>query len=379
MKVLFVKSESHTARTGGGVTHTRGILSLFEMATGTTIDQLALPLPLKGWSQSARRLRAFAFSIGSRLPSKAHYLIGAGSRESLRAALARIAPDVVIFNTSDLLPLAQEVDRHTPCILASQNVETRIIERQAARLRVPRLLRTLLDKDVEKTRRMEVDGAGQMALVLAISSDDACWYKNNSAVPTVAVIPSTFNYKRYSGPRPPVVRPLRIGYLAKMGWWPNRQGAEAFLTSVLPALPSNAVESHFFGPGSETYAGRHPTLRAHGFVESLDTVWSSINFSICPILDGSGINVKLVESLYNRVPVLATPHAVRGLPNIDDPALAVVPLADWPDFIRSERAEELARASVQAKTAELFSAQHACRYLQSLLRQLVTNSMRDSG
>ena len=88
MKILFVTSQAHVEGTGGGVTHTRGFLSLLRMIGGATTERLVLPLPLPQLRSSARRVRAFALSLGSSLPNKAHYLLGSSAKHRFIAALA---------------------------------------------------------------------------------------------------------------------------------------------------------------------------------------------------------------------------------------------------------------------------------------------------
>jgi len=366
MRVLFITSQAQLMGTGGGITHTRGILSLLEMIDGAEVSLLALPLPLKSVPHAGRQIRALAKSLGSGYPSKTHYLLNARARHRIRAAFATEAIDIVIFNGADLLALIDQVPPEIHCVLISHNVETNIISGQVAAFGSPTLLRRILTRDIEKTRRMEENGARRMDSVVAISHEDARWYERLSPDMRVCVISGTFAYEPYQGARPPAARPLQVAYLAKMSWWPNRQGADWFVSSILPSLPIGTVEAHFYGPGSEAFDGQHPALRGHGFVESLHTVWRSTSFTVCPILDGSGINVKLIESLYNRVPVLATPHACRGLPPIDDPAIAIVPPDEWPAFLRSEQAIALAAATVRPETANQFSAHHGVERLKAI-------------
>lgn len=370
MRILFVTSETHLNGTGGGVTHTRNMLSMIEMIDGVTVDRLVLPLPCATAPRGFRRARALARSAFSGTPGKTHYLLDRRAFRRFRAALEGAEFDAVVLNGADLLPLADRPNAGTPCVLVSHNVETEIIRGQVAGLRAPAALRRLLRREVEKTRRMEIDGARRMALVIAISRQDALWYRRLAPETRVIAVSGAFAPGPYRGPRPPVARPLQVAYLAKMSWWPNRQGAEWLVASVLPALPAGEVEAQFFGPGSESFDGRAPTLRGRGFVENLDTVWSSAHFTLCPILAGSGINIKLAESLYNGVPVLATPHACRGLPPIDDPALAVVPPQEWAAFLRSERALALASARVRAETVETFAAERQAALLAPVLMDL---------
>jgi len=50
-----------------------------------------------------------------------------------------------------------------------------------------------------------------------------------------------------------------------------------------------------------------------GYVPDIQIFWSSIDVFVAPIMSGAGVNVKICESLANGVPVVASPHAVRGL------------------------------------------------------------------
>jgi hypothetical protein len=275
--------------------------------------------------------------------------------------------DVVVLNGADLLPLAEVLPNHTKIILVTHNVESDIIEGQVARLRLPAAVKRALGAEVDKTRRMEIAGAASVSAIVAISEEDARWYRDQVPGTPVLTLSGVFDYPPFQGPRPPVSPRLKLGYLAKMSWWPNREGAEWFLGSVLPELDEREVEAHFFGPGSEAFAGRHPALHAHGFVDSLESVWCETGIAICPILGGSGLNIKLVEALYNGIPVLATPRACRGLPPLDDPALAIVEPEDWAAYLRSPRARELAAATVKPETRRTFAADAQARRLADAL------------
>jgi hypothetical protein len=323
-------------------------------------------------SPAARRWRALSMSLLSPLPTKAYYSIDARGRSRLRRALAELRPHVVVLNHGDIVSFADEIPRDTGIILVSHNVESEIIRGKFAAMRVPAPARRILDRDIRKTRMMEEAGAARVRFVMAVSQSDAEWYRALSPDIEVAVVSGAFSYEPYRGRRQPVRRPLAVGYLAKLTWWPNREGADWFLSSVLSKLSPESLVAHYFGPGTEDYQGRHAMLRAHGFVESLDAMWSAVNFSVCPILNGSGVNIKLIEALYNGIPVLATPHAVRGLPEFDDGAIAVVPPEEWVDFLQSDRALCLAAATVKPETREHFAIGEGASRCRRLLERAAT-------
>jgi hypothetical protein len=93
---------------------------------------------------------------------------------------------------------------------------------------------------------------------------------------------------------------------------------------------------------------------------------------ICPILHGGGVSIKVAESLYNGIPVLATPLAARGLELPDDPSIAIRESAqEWASFLSSARPEDLRQRRVPAAISDLFTgAAHAdgvYRFLNEVL------------
>jgi hypothetical protein len=94
----------------------------------------------------------------------------------------------------------------------------------------------------------------------------------------------------------------------------------------------------------------------HGVVEDIEEVWATCDFLICPTFATGGVCVKLAEAVYNRMPVLATRHAARGLALDDDAALVFLDGAgEWIEFLNSTAAIRLADRQVAEKTAATFA------------------------
>jgi hypothetical protein len=309
-----------------------------------------------------------ARGLTSRIPGKSHYQMDARGRALVREAVRRSSFDLMILNGADLLPLLDLLPRGVGRVLLSHNIETDVLRRQIDGL-APGWLRRLLGPEIDKIRRVEAAGAREVDLILAISEANARWYRERAPHCPVEVLPTPFAEPPYQGPRPTPSRPLKLAYIAKMSWGPNRAGGERLVRDVLPALPEGAAEIHFYGPGTEAFAGRHPALRGHGVIDTLDQVWRDAHFSLCPVENGSGLNIKLVESLYNGMPALSSTDAAAGLGPIAEPAVVALPLADWSGFLASERADALAAVTVPPPVVAAFSAASHIDRLARLLGQ----------
>jgi hypothetical protein len=112
-------------------------------------------------------------------------------------------------------------------------------------------------------------------------------------------------------------------------------------------------------------------VRAHGFVDDPRDAFSACDIMIAPIIDGAGIKVKVAEALYNGVPVVATPFAVKGLPTGSSTAVRVCDTApEWIAFLSSGEAICHAGRTVDAYLQEAFSLPTAAGLLRDFLNPM---------
>jgi len=85
------------------------------------------------------------------------------------------------------------------------------------------------------------------------------------------------------------------------------------LGEVLPNFKDD-FRIHVFGPIcgilKESNSGR---FVLHGVVDDLREVYDSAKITICPMLSGTGVKIKVLESLSNNLPVVTNTRGVDGL------------------------------------------------------------------
>jgi glycosyltransferase involved in cell wall biosynthesis len=95
----------------------------------------------------------------------------------------------------------------------------------------------------------------------------------------------------------------------------NRDGMVWFMENVVPNLKKQyrikivgRVNEHL-----EAYSGKYENIEFVEYAESLDDLYRSSKISICPLQGGTGLKIKVVESLAYGVPVVTTKYGVVGM------------------------------------------------------------------
>ncbi|MCZ8100873.1 MAG: glycosyltransferase family 4 protein [Burkholderiales bacterium] len=195
--------------------------------------------------------------------------------------------------------------------------------------------------------RFESAAMKSVDAVVAISSNDADQFRKMAGV-EAHVVPVVATISRSERPRPDGPR---FCYVGNLRWRPNAEGLTWFCQQVWPAirrrmpdatfeiagigLPSNAqgkpvVPDSWMVPGVETV----------GFLDDLEPLYARSVAVLAPVLGGSGVRIKLLESFSAGMPVVTTPDGAAGLPLSHDDQLLIA--SDPSSF--AEQAERLARS-----------------------------------
>lgn len=114
-----------------------------------------------------------------------------------------------------------------------------------------------------------------------------------------------------------VQSPPRILFVGMLGWPPNEDAVEWFVSRVLPIIIKKLphVEFHIVGRPFAPLMRlmRHaPNITYHGFQKSLLPLLKSAGVFVLPFRMGGGIKLKALTAFAHGVPVVSTPMGVRG-------------------------------------------------------------------
>jgi hypothetical protein len=373
LRILMPSIVDHTTDCNGASTVTRGLVKMLASAPlSAQVESVPVKNPPPRWRQVVRAA-SFIRAAASSLPAKASYVYSQHFRRSITDRLRHNHFQLVIINGGDLLWLLKFLPPSVPRIVIAHNIEHQLFESQIRSLRrAPRLLRRFLDHDCRRFQQFEMHGLCQAQNVLFLSHEDAAFGKENYPELNILVVPPVFDYSVKDRSRCPG-EVLEIGFVANMGWWPNQESFHWVRESILPSVTTK-MRLHLFGEYSER-APDHPCVVKHGMVADLDRIWSECDFVICPVLSGGGVSVKFVEAVYNRIPLLATHHAARGLCLDHDPAIVLLDhQEEWVAFFNSSAARALAAKRISAKVASTFAMENHAKALQMFVQGVLFGS-----
>jgi hypothetical protein len=375
-RILFITALDPEAVLGGSGTATRSIVE--NLRTSPIDADLIVRCIHEQPPTLPRRVRqivAVLRSLLSPLPSKSLFDLPFGALRRITSEMTTRKTDLIVFNGVASYPFVAHRLPHQDALIIMHNAEGALYRAQTAKVRRSPIIGRFFRQDLEKLCRLEQYALTAVPRVICLSSEDAVKATEVAPCSNLLVLPTSFSYPPYE-PKVQRVpqRPLTLAFLAKYHWWPNTEAVEWLAQNVLDKLAPGSVRVHLYGPGAEKFQQRHPLIIAKGPVAHLSQIWAESDLFICPMVSGSGINIKFIEALYNRQPILATSFTQRGLEPVNDPAVRFLDDPDdWAVFLSSDDAIRLAQRRPSAATSCRFSQSSAASKLAQFLADKTTD------
>lgn len=363
MRILMPSIVDPAEARGGCWTVTRGLIKAIHIALPQAEIE-CLAFPARGRAEHvARQVISVAQSVlGGSVPAKVAFTRSSRLRNRLRHALGESKPDLVIINGSDLFWMLSELPDGVPVVAVAQNIEQELYARQIAGSPFERIL----ESDLRKLREYEWSGMKRVGRVIFLTEEDRALAIRVCAAIDSVVIPPVFDYEP-AARNDSAAAPLRIGMFADFTWWPNRVSLDWFLRDVWSSV-SRDLQLHLIGHGSDRAGKGVRGVSSHGSIRDPRDAFAMCDLMIAPIIEGAGVKVKVAEALYNRVPIVATSFATRGLPAVATASVKKFDsAAEWVRFLDGDGPEDVARRPVNPEAAASFSMHAAGGLLKRFL------------
>ena len=224
--------------------------------------------------------------------------------------------DIVQIELLYMSPYLDTIRKHSKAkiVLRAHNIEHLIWERLEESEKNP-LKKQYLKHLVKTLKRYEFNILDQYDGIVPITKKDAAFFAKNSEVP---VMPVSFGIET-EGSSPEDKQPVEnaLYHIGAMNWLPNEEGIKWFLTEVWPTVHGELPDLKLYLAGREmpVWLSRLDlkNVIVVGEVPDARDFIRSKAISIAPLLSGSGIRIKIIESMAMGKPVIATSIGAEGI------------------------------------------------------------------
>jgi polysaccharide biosynthesis protein PslH len=341
-----------------------------------------IPSEKRRWG---RYLRALTSLVRSK-PYSINWLESWGARRQIERWLADGDYDAVHFDTISLAVYHHRGIR-CPTVMDHHNIESHMMFRRAEQ-EPHRLKRWYYRQEARRLLAYEKKMLRRFSAHIVCSEDDRQRLLEIDPCLQVQVVPNGIALQPNPKPRQPV-QPPRLLFIGGLDWYPNQDAMHFFIDSLWDEIKATipGVEMHVVGKNpsgriAET-AARDPQFKVHGYVDDITDFYAQALAYVCPIRDGGGTKLKVLDALAHELPIVAHPLACEGIEVVEGTHVFMAQTAaDFAAGIRRLQDAELNRA-MGKRGGELIRDKYNFRTigvdLSNLFRSLVAAARPGRG
>lgn len=229
--------------------------------------------------------------------------------------LSRDKFDFVHLDTVSLI-IFRDLFKSKKITMNHHNVESLMMERRASEQK-NWIIKIVCKIDAMKIRRLEKISAEVACMHFVCSDLDGDRLRSMFSEVAVVTIPNGIDCKSVVTNRSVFSRSLL--FIGGLDWYPNADAVKFLLDEIFPLvlakLPDLSLDIVGKNPPIEivNMAKKFSGVRLHGFVSDIVPFYQSAWLYICPIRDGGGTKLKVLDAMANGVPLLVHPVAIEGI------------------------------------------------------------------
>ena len=303
--------------------------------------------------------------------------------EAVRDAIQAKKYDLVHVDTIGLCSLRALVG-DIPAVLNHHNIESDMMSTRAKNTK-NLLARLFFQIEASNIRRAERTWASRFDINITCSDLDSQRLRVIDDRIEVDEIPNGVDTEVFRPSSTDVTDETGI-FIGGLSWYPNRDAMEFFATEIWPELSARNPNFKF------DLVGRNPSQKlveigahdsrftVHGFVDDIHAQMARARVYICPIRDGGGTKLKILDALASGKAIVAHPRALDGLTTEDGTNVLVAETPkDFVDSIERVLNDESLRLSLEENARRLAETQYSYDIIGSKLRQLYQQISERSG
>ena len=225
--------------------------------------------------------------------------------------------DLVHFDTISLVPFFDAVPASIPTVLDHHNIESHMLIRRAKNEKNI-LKKMYFWQEGKRLSRYERSFCPRFSLNITCSDIDSV--RLNKEVPTaeVVTIPNGVDLKFFN-PHNLRTESDRLIFIGSMTWYPNIEAVKYIAEKIWLPLkkkhPNLSCDIIGANPPRElkSIGDKLPDFNIHGFVDDIRDYLAAASVYICPIRDGGGTKLKVLDAMAMAKAIVAHPVACEGI------------------------------------------------------------------
>ena len=238
--------------------------------------------------------------------------------EKLAQILTTTSFDVVQLESLYLAPYISTIKKYSQAaiVMRAHNVEFEIWQRISQTTHFF-LKRWYISHLTKKLKGFELSMFPNYDLLVAITDRDKDIFQQLGYKGEIMTIPVGLDMERYNPDFDTFPFEKRISFIGSLDWLPNIEGLKWFLSNVWPLIQQECEDAtfHIAGRNAPDWL-RHINAKGvcfWGEIDCASTFLKSCPITVVPLFSGSGMRVKIIESMALGRAVVTTALGLEGI------------------------------------------------------------------
>jgi sugar transferase (PEP-CTERM/EpsH1 system associated) len=255
-------------------------------------------------------------SLFTRDPYTINWMKSNAYHEQVKHFLSENSYDVVHFDTISLVPYMVDVD-DIPMVLDHHNIESHMLFRRAEN-ETNYLMRWYFKQEGRRLDAVEKRVCPEFALNITCSEIDSERLVRLTGAGFVETVPNGVDTE-YFVPDATNTQEKSLVFVGRLDWYPNIKAVRFIAYEIWPRIksaePGISVDIIGANPPEDIcrLAENTADFNVHGFVDDVRPYINRAAIYVCPINDGGGTKLKILDALAMQKAIIAHPIACEGI------------------------------------------------------------------
>lgn len=354
------------------------IVDVFSIEPASVSDTKISSLARKTYSSDMGRLKK-AINIISNFynkPLQSAMYVDSGVWEELRKVIINNNYDIVIFQLIRLEWYIKKTDSlRAECGMSfkiycdyvdalSFNMENRAKSEK-------KIKKLIFQRETKQLLKCEREIFALVDKKIIISQRDADYIDVGQfeILPNGVELPEESMLKKAESHNNNVKDTMNIVFFGNMGYYPNVNAA-VFLAEIFQFLSPKKFKLHIIGanPVKKVLTlNDMPDVKVYGYVENLQDLLTSMDVAVFPILNGSGLQNKVLEAFSLRIPVITTDVVMASITSSNDCTIIANSKKEFIDAIEKFARNEFPITLITENAHELIKKEYSWNKINHLI------------